>query len=295
MIRIFGIVSVICICLLSLTTASSAQNKQPKKQIAITFNDLPAAEGFRDTDRDAITYLTLQALRKHDIKTVGFVVGNQIEESFDALGEWLNDGHKLGNMTFSKQDYNQLGIEQFITDIREGEQALDVMLDGFGQTERYFRYPYLHYGNDVRKKKQVQMYLDAQGYVIGHVTVVVDDYLYNLTLEKMGKEPDSQQYIALLNEYINHVLDQIEHAEHLSQQMFQRYCRQILQLSANRLNAVFLDEMLTAIENMGYEFITLDNALGDELFMMPEGYFGSRGVGYLEMLYESNADFLPAR
>ena len=264
------------------------------KEIAITFNDLPATQGFQEADRDAVTYLLLQTLKKHEVKVVGFVVGEQIEESFDVLGEWLNEGHALGNMTYSKQDYHQIDIEQFITDIRAGGEALDVMLDGFGQEKRYFRFPYLHYGDTEAKKKQAEMFLDAHGYIVTHTTVIVDDYLYNLSLEKLGREPDSASYEKLLNEYINHVLDQIEAAEWLSQQMLKRNCRHILQLSANRLNAVYLDDMLTAIKDMGYTFITVDKALKDKLYQEPEAYFGSRGLSYLEMIKESNPDFIPA-
>ena len=65
-------------------------------------------------------------------------------------------------------------------------------------------------------------------------------------------------------------------------------------LRANRLNAVFLDEILTQLENMGYTFVTLDYALKDPVYTEPEAYFGPKGVGCLDMIYLSNTDFLPA-
>ena len=95
---------------------------------------------------------------------------------------------------------------------------------------------------------------------------MIEDYLYNLSLEKMGKFPDSAEYDNLLNEYVNHVLDEIERMEALAKVVVKRPCRHIMRLKANRLNAVFLDEMLTQIEQMGYKFITLDKALGDNFY-----------------------------
>lgn len=278
----------------AILSNSADKSSQKKKYICITFDELPAASGFQEVDRQAVTYLILQSLEKHKVKAAGFVVGTQIEGSFDILGEWLNKGHLLGNMTYTNQDYHQIDIEQFISDIKSGKEAIGTMLAGFGQKKRYFRYPYLHYGNTVPKKEQAVLYLDDQRYNIAHATVVIDDYLYNLSLEKLGKIPDSSDYEKLMNEYINHVLDEIESAEILSKEILGRSCRQILKLRANRLNAVYLDEMLTQIENIGYKFVSIDYALKDKLYRKPEAYFGSRGVGYLQMIKDSDPDHLPA-
>ncbi|UCG62899.1 MAG: polysaccharide deacetylase family protein [Candidatus Zixiibacteriota bacterium] len=271
-----------------------SSGKKITRYMCVTFDELPAAKSFDDVDREAVTYLILQTLKKHDVPAVGFVVGNQIEDSFDILGEWLNNGHALGNMTYSNQDLHELGIEQFILDIQAGEDALRTMLEGFGQKKKYFRYPYLHYGDGAEAKKHVKLYLDENDYITVHATIVIEDYLYNLTLEKMGKVPDSAEFEVLLNEYVNHVLDEIERMEMISQTVLDRPCRHILRLKANRLNAVYLDEMLTAIEDMGYVFISLDEALKDDLYDTLEAYFGARGVSYLEMIQFSDPDHIPA-
>ena len=84
------------------------KGKKSSKQICVTFDELPVAISFGDVDRSAITYLILETLKKHKVKAAGFVVGNQIEDSFDILGEWLNNGHILGNMTYSNQDLHEL-------------------------------------------------------------------------------------------------------------------------------------------------------------------------------------------
>lgn len=279
----------------ALSADKKTSKKKEAREICITFDELPVAQSFGDVDREAITYLLLQALKKHEVKAIGFVVGEQIGESFDVLGQWLNEGHLLGSMTYSHQDLHQLGIEQYIGDIAAGQEAVEPMLSGFGQKQRYFRYPFLHYGTTVESKRQVKMYLEAHNIIPVHATVVIEDYLHNLTLEKMGKVPDSAQYDELLYEYINHVLDQVEASEQLAREVLKRPCRHILRLKANRLNAVFLDEMLTALEEMGFTFISPESALKDKLYSMPEAYFGSRGVSYLEMIRRSDTDLLPAR
>lgn len=288
-------VFVLAICVAAAPVyGQSKSGKKADKQICITFDELPAAQSFTDVDRDAVTYLLLETMKKHEVTAAGFVVGNQIEGSFDVLGSWLNNGHVLGNMTYSSQDLHELGIEQFIVDIQACGDALETMLEGFGQKKRYFRYPFLHYGTSAEAKKQVKLYLDAHDYIVAHATIVIEDYLYNLSLEKMGKFPDSAEFDGLLNEYVNHVLDEIERMEMVSKNVLGRSCRHILRLKANRLNAVFLDEMLTAIKDMGYTFISLEKALEDDLYEAPEAYFGPRGISYIEMIEFSDPDHIPA-
>lgn len=284
------------IFLLLFALSSRAQkNKEPKKQICITFNELPESNSFAEADRDALAYLILQTLKQHEVSAAGFVVGERVESSFDILGQWLNEGHVLGNMTYSNQDLNELGIEKFIENTQMGHDAIEQMLEGFGQKKRYFRFPFLHYGSDLESKRQVGLYLEHMNYTIAHATVVPEDYLYNLQLEKMGKVPDSAEFLRLLNEYINSVLDELERQERLAKELMGRPVRQILLLHFNRLNAVYLDEMLTAIEDMGYEFVSLDKALQDDMYDIAEGYYGGRGVSYTEMLLESNPDMIPAQ
>jgi len=289
----FLIIALIALCVLALTPAADAKNKKPK-QICLTFDELPAARSFGEVDREAINYLLLDALKRHEVKATGFVVGDQIEDSYDILGQWLNGGHHLGNLTWSGQDYNQLGPEQFIADIQKGTRALEPMLAGFGQKQRYFRFPYLHYGDTVERRRAVSLFLEDQGHTICPASVVPEDYLYNLNLIKLGKIPDSAKYEQLLNDYINHVLDELERVERLANNQIGRSVKHVLLLRANRLNAVYLDELLLALKDSGYEFITLDVALKDKVYQMPEAYYGLKGLGYLDMIDQSNPDLIPA-
>jgi len=288
---------VILLLLLMAVPISGQTNKKKskvKKQIAITFDELPAARTFGDVDLKAISYLLLDALKQHDVKATGFVVGEQIENAFDILGQWLNNGHKLGNLTYSGQDYNRISPQQFIRDIKNGADALEPMLSGFGQKKRYFRFPYLHYGDEVEKRKAVTDYIEDNNYIVCPATVIPEDYLYNLTLVKLGKEPDSTEFEQLLNDYINHVLDELERQERIAKTMLNRSIPHILLLRANRLNAVYLDELLTALEDMDYEFVNLDKVIKNKVYKTSEAYYGLKGLSYLEMIQNSDPDHLPA-
>ncbi len=294
--QLFKIIIIMLVSIITINT-TSAQNIDskkkkniPKKQICITFDELPIATYFADPEKDSLTDMILSALKKHNVKSCGFVVGSKMENNYDLLGKWLNAGHRLGNLTYSYQDLKDLEINNFIKDVISGSEALEPMLSGFGQKPRFFRFPFLHYGENEFKKERIKNFLSDYKIKVVHATVVVEDYVYNLAIEKSNGKLDSAAYDEMLNEYINHVLDQIEHAEGLSKDILHRDCRQILQLRANHLNAIFLDELLTQIENLGYKFITVDHALKDKLYKIPESYFGSIGIGFLDMIKQSKTD-----
>ncbi len=276
-------------------TKSNIQSKKKSGQICITFDDLPVSISFNEFDRDSINKQILHVLKKYKVKAAGFVVGSRLKESYDIIGKWLNGGHRMGNQTFSNLDYNSHEINSFLEDVVQGSDILEPMLSGFGQKPRFFRFPYLHYGDNEEKKRRAAAFFKKYEIKVVPATVVVEDYLYNLQLEKTKGKLDSTKYNSLLNEYVNHVLDEIENSELLSYQVLGRNCRHILMLRANQLNAIFLDELLQAIKDSGYEFISLDKALRDKLYQEPEAYLGMRGVSYLEMIIESDPDLLPAK
>ncbi len=268
-----------------------------RKEICITFDEMPVAAGFDTATSVEVMVPIMYVLKEHHVKAAGFVLGQNLTGSYDLLGDWLNDGHRLGSMTYSQMDLNEaaeISVEAFKADIVAGQEAIEEMLEGFGQNSRYFRYPFLHYGPTPQSQRAVKKFLEDNSVIVAHVTILVDDYLYNLGFSKLGPQPSDAQLEGLMNEYVNHVLDQIEEAEDLAKAVVGRPVRQILQLRANRLNATFLDVMLTEIQKMGYDFVTLDRALGDEVYRKAQAYYGTKGVSYLEMIDRSDPDLLPA-
>lgn len=277
--------AVICFAaLLFLTILASAQGKGAIKQVAVTFDELPAIEAFEEVHPDAINYLILEALKKYQIKATGFVVGSRIEGNLDILGRWLEAGHKLGSMTFDNEDLHNMSLDQFKKQVVDGADELEPMLEGFGQENRYFRFPFLHYGATKKSKQGMRDFLGSHRQIIAHATIVPEDFVYNNALAGLGKIPDSTRLLRLRDEYFNHIFDIVDRQEQIAQKLAGRAVKQILLLKANRMNAIFMDELLAAFQEQGYSFITLDNALRDEIYSRQENYAGARGVGYLEML-----------
>ena len=254
------------------------------KRIAVTFDELPVSPTFVPANGEELTKEILGALKEFKIKATGFVIGEQLTTSADLIGQWLNGGHTLGTMTWSNQDFHDIGVGEFMRQVRAAQDALEPILDQFGQKSRYFRYPFLHYGATMSDRAKAGELLASANTTIAHVTVKVDDFLYNLKLEQLGPHPDTTRLDQLLVEYTTHVIDELHRQEELALLVAGRPVIHILDLRANRLNAMFCWNLFDVIKSEGYKFVTLPEALADPAYSTTEKYTGTKGVSFLEMI-----------
>ncbi|UCD95028.1 MAG: polysaccharide deacetylase family protein [Candidatus Zixiibacteriota bacterium] len=286
------------VCPVSGQTSEKKEGKKKTeikiKKMCITFDNLPGERNYSQAERQVINDTILAVLKEHDARASGFVVGDNIESGWEIIVRWLDEGHTIGFMTYTGQDVDNVPPEIFIEDIAKGKETIEDIVATYKQKERFFRFPYLHYGSRPEIKQEVEDYLDESMIGVAHASIVVEDFVYNLSLEKITNSRDSTKFIAVRDEYITHILERLGYAETLAQEVMGRPIRHILQLRINWLNAMFLDDVLTVLTDKGYSFISLKDALKDKIYRKPEAYFGLRGVSYQERLKYSDPDLLPA-
>ena len=91
-------------------------------------------------------------------------------------------------------------------------------------------------------------------------------------------------------EYFDHLSERLAYFEDLAKEVVGRPIRHILQLRANRLNSLLMDDILTEIADKGYQFITLRNALRDKVYRKPEEYYGDKRLSFLERIKYSTSE-----
>jgi peptidoglycan/xylan/chitin deacetylase (PgdA/CDA1 family) len=293
---IVGVLSLILIVAGPMEQGRAAvKGKKSGGEICITFDDLPVARVHDRIERLMITDEILFTLEEFGVTAAGFVVGDNIEGDNDILESWLQAGHTLGNHTWSHPDINDVPVDLYIADIQKGHDAIEDILKAAKQKKRYFRYPNLHYGATQEIKKAIAQFLSKQGYKIADVSVDTDDFAYNLQYEKVEQSGDSILFVQLGNEYLDHVMERLEASEKLADELLGRPIKHILLLHANLLNRAFLPDILTELQARGYSFISLDKALTDPVYTIPETYVGPKGLSVLERLAKTDPDLLPAR
>ena len=108
-----------------------------------------------------------------------------------------------------------------------------------------------------------------------------DEYLFNKRIVDAKGRGES---LDLRDPYIAHLMERTKYFEDMAQKKLGRPVRHILLLHMNYLNGQYLDDLLQAYRDDGWEFIPLDQALTDSLYSLPDEYTGPRGLSYLERI-----------
>ena len=206
---------------------------KPSKKIAITFDNLPGDRIYTAEERSEINQGILEALKKHKAPATGFVIGEYVEgEDWESIVNWLENGQTIGFHTYTGQEIQGIPLDIFISDIIKGKEAVEDLVSTYKQQARYFRYPYLHYPTDARSKMEIIDQLIKMNVRIAHVSIITEDFVYNMSLEKTFKMGDSLDLLYLKKEYLDHISEQIAHYEDLANEVVGRVHRCCAGLSA---------------------------------------------------------------
>lgn len=263
--------------------AACAQIKQ--REVAVTFDDLPATHG----DYEKYKYITdnlLAKLKADKIPAIGFVnerklfVSDETEKRTALLKRWLDDGYELGNHSFSHVAIDNATFEQYVEDVIRGEIVTKRLLAEKGKTLKYYRHTQLRTGPTEEYRRKLSDFLSKRGYTVAPVTIDNNDYLFAIAYTRAKEKGDKVLQERIVTAYIEYMEKVFEHFEHLSQEFLGREVKQTLLLHANEINADHFDKLAQMLKQRGYKFITLVEALKDETYRLPEAQ-SRRGLSWL--------------
>jgi peptidoglycan/xylan/chitin deacetylase (PgdA/CDA1 family) len=262
---------------------------QATRTVAFTYDDLPAniLRGDVSTMRE-VTDGLLAGLRRHRIPAIGFVNesklfdGGTLDEARVALlREWLDEGHELGNHSFSHPDINTTPLDEYQADVLRGERVTRPLLAEEGLELRYFRHPMLHTGLDLETKSTFERFLEEHEYRIAPVTIDNQEWIFARAYDHAHVRGDADLKRRIATEYVAYMDSIFGYYEQQSRALLGYELPQVLLVHANRLNADAMDPLVGAIRARGYDFVTLDEALEDEAYRLPDEYVGRAGITWL--------------
>jgi peptidoglycan/xylan/chitin deacetylase (PgdA/CDA1 family) len=259
--------------------------------VAITIDDLPAGAA-NSMSAAAITEMTtklLATLKQQNIPVVGFVNERklyfnwgEVDERIRALNMWLDAGFELGNHTYGHTSLNRAGLKDFEESVIQGETVTSLLLAQHKLKLRYFRHPYLDTGRDLQTRREAEAFLVARGYRIAPVTLDAWDWHFAGVYDDAKKRGDPALQQEVVNAYLAYHAAVFDYDEKLSKDLLGYEPKQILLLHANNLEAEHIGELLELMRKRGYRFVTLEDALGDQAYGLPDTYVGEEGTGWLE-------------
>ncbi len=260
---------------LLLSGVAPAADK-PKLKVALTFDDLPinggVPLGYRMSDfaRD-----TVRVLKKHRIPpSYGFINAGKLERNPDgalALKIWVEGGNPLGNHTYTHLDLITNSVEDYQREILRNEVALELLMSPDGKVGkrhdwRWFRYPYLHEGDTLEKRRAVRAFLASNGYQVAQTTLDFGDYFWNSANTRCMVKKDEESIRWLRESYVSSARDEIRFQVELSRQVFGRDINHVLLLHLGSFSSHILPDWFEVLDELGFEIVTLEEAQADPIY-----------------------------
>jgi peptidoglycan/xylan/chitin deacetylase (PgdA/CDA1 family) len=253
------------------------------REVAITIDDLPRGGDGGPRDLAGVRAMTerlLRPFREQKIPLIGFVnAGRPVEFGPAGLREildlWLDAGADLGNHSYSHLNINNVPFAEYTADIVKGEPLLRAALEARGKKLVFYRHPFLFTGPTPEIKRGIEQFLDEHGYRVAPVTLDDGDYEY----AALYTRPEFRERVR--REYVPYMESIVSFFEQRSVEVVGREIRQILLIHASQLNADMMPDLLAMFLRRGYSFISLDRALADEAYKLPEEYVGRGGFSWI--------------
>ncbi|MFO0591552.1 MAG: polysaccharide deacetylase family protein [Polyangiaceae bacterium] len=253
------------------TTGHPAESPPPPApiQVAITVDDLPAHGPLPPKlTRIAIADEILSAFKKHGLTGVyGFVNAKKVDdvpEDEAVLRRWIAAGHLLGNHSYSHPSLHKTEVPEYLADIEKNEALLG-RLQPSGDY-KLFRYPFLFEGDTLEKFDAVRAYLGQHGYTVAEVTIDADDWAFNPPFARCAERGDAPAMAQLHRDFVEAHVEELSRMRELTHTLSGREVPQVVLLHIGAADAAAMDDLLTAYEKEGVQWIGLRAALSDPFY-----------------------------
>ena len=106
--------------------------------------------------------------------------------------------------------------------------------------------------------------------------------MYAGVYEDARKRGDTGLQQQLVTSYLSYSDEMFAYSERLSKQTIGYEPKQILLLHANQMEADHIAELLDLMRKRGYRFISLEDALSDQAYGLPDSYVGEEGTSWID-------------
>jgi peptidoglycan/xylan/chitin deacetylase (PgdA/CDA1 family) len=274
------------LCTVQHASAQATPLPAAPPKVAFTFDDLPAHGSLPPGEsRLDVAKSILETLKREKMPPVfGFVNAKRVQEApqtIEVLRLWHSYGEPLGSHTFSHIDLDDVTTEEFEADNAKDEATLRDVAGA--QDWHMFRYPYLHEGDTLAKRQEVQRYLKANGYQVAEVTLEFGDYLWNEPYARCSARKDDAAIADLEKTYLATADQSITFFRDATHTLYGRDIPYVLLMHIGAFDARMLPRLIALLRQRGFVFTTLEEAEKDPAYAIDPA-IGHKGGGTLQDL-----------
>jgi len=252
--------------------------------VAITIDDVPNT---RKYSKENYKTKLLNQLDKLQIPIAIFInegfiykTGN-VSKNFQTLENWVQKDYiTVGNHTFSHAKASAMSVDSFARNVEKGEYISRELLPKYKKQLQYFRFPYNDLGKDTLQQQQIEAFLYQKGYQTMPFTIESSDYLFNDLYEYYLDKKDLKNAKRIGNAYIENTLAYFQFFDSLATKQYGRKVKQIYICHDNSLNADYLPTLIAKLKEAKYSFISIEEALKDEVYQQKNYYFKKWGISW---------------
>ncbi|MGD0757909.1 MAG: polysaccharide deacetylase family protein, partial [Candidatus Sulfotelmatobacter sp.] len=241
------------------------------QKLAITIDDLPLNGALPPgVTRVDITRDTLAVLKKRHVPPVyGFINAKKLEGSVDgaeALKLWAA-AEPFGNHTYTHIDLEANTAEAFERDLEQDEPTLELLAKPGpgkpGNDWHWLRYPYLHEGDTVEKRRAVRDYLAKRGYKIAQVTLDWEDYMWNSAYARCAAKNDKTSIEWLRTSYLSTASEFLDLGRAQAKLIYGHEINYVLLMHLGAFSSTIMPDALDLLKKKGFKLVTLEEAESD--------------------------------
>jgi peptidoglycan/xylan/chitin deacetylase (PgdA/CDA1 family) len=266
---------------------------EPRLKVALTFDDLPL-NGAKPASKsiEQITRDTVAVLRKHHLPpSFGFVNAKGLERSPDgarALQAWIDSGNPLGNHTYSHLSLTRNSAEDFEQDMLRNEPVLELLSPPKARSDwHWLRYPFLHEGDTLEKRRAVREFLRVNGYRVAQTTLDWEDYLWNSAHARCLDRADTASIQWLRSSYLSEAERWIRLQRGFSKQVWGRDINHVVLLHLGSFSAAILPDLFALFNREGFDIVTLEAAQADPAYQSDPDIAAPNGGTLTELMMQA--------
>ena len=271
----------------------AAFTKEPRLKVALTFDDLPL-NGAKPASRskEQITRDTVAVLKKHRIPpSFGFINARGLERSPDgarALQVWIGSGNPLGNHTYSHLSLTKGSAEEFEQEILRNEPVLELLTPVKAKSDwHWLRYPFLHEGDTVEKRRAVREFLRANGYQVAQTTLDWEDYLWNGAHARCLDKDDKASIEWLHSSYLSEAERFIHAQRDFAKLVWGREINHVALLHLGSFSSTILPDLFALLDREGFDIVTLEEAQSDPIYQSDPDIGAPNGGTLTELMMQA--------
>lgn len=257
--------------------------KPNSQRVAITIDDVPNTRNFSANNFNSKLLQELEAISIPVTIFIneGLVFRGDSIKNKELLEQWISRSYITpANHTFSHSRYSEVGFEQFSLDVIKGARLSRKLASKYQKEVNYFRFPYNDLGIDSSEHVQIHRFLEEENYISTPFTIETSDWMFNALYEKYMNRGDSLKAGELGRMYVTQTLRSFAFYDSLMIAQYGRNVDQIYLCHDNRLNEDWLPELIRQLSVSGYDFISLEDALSDEVYNQQDVYWKKWGISW---------------